>query len=221
MLYLRLVRGIIPGLLFFTAFARVERQACVELIEERINGILFSYRLDSACGGKSEASLKEQWMIDNKPVLKKEYDDRIAHEQLEELKRDRSREYEKRLEAYSFKNSQRIALFKKILRVTLKEIEEKYGQFERYGVRDYMAYSSDTVMSEIDFVNIPVQFLDFARRLVNSSDEDFSCQRAEALLATLEAYPSKLQVLFENTVKKAIARCNDTERLKKLLEVVS
>ena len=205
----------------FSIFSHVERHLSVELIEERINGVLFSYRYDHQIGCKVEVSLKEQWLIDNKPVKKDEYDERIAREMVVQITLEREAKRQERVAMIEFKNTQQIALFRKLLISMMEEIKKSYARFAYYDLEAYLTYSNDTICSEVEFRSLLTQVCDPIKHLLSLNDDEFSCKRAEAVLDTVDKYPKKLQVLFENTVKKAIRECDNTTRLKKLLEVVS
>ena len=201
--------------------AQVERNLSVELIEERVNGKLFSYRLDIETGSKVKNSQKEHYMIEGEITTRQEYDQKIDFERLQEIKAQREKEYSQRFAQHEFKRGQRIALTKKILKNVIGEIEKKCTDFERYDLNQYMAYSPVTIENEIDFTNIATHYLEPARQFLFCSEEKFAFDQVESVLISLQHYPSKIGNLFEDTVKKAIEQCDDTERLKKLLEIVS
>lgn len=201
--------------------AKVERAVSVELIEERINGRLFSYRLEVVQGNKVQNTRKEQWVVDSQVLSQEEYEATIDKERLEELREKRQKERQSRLEKYEFNQAQRVALTKKIVRQLVEKIEDDCKKFNNYNLDHYMAYTDTTIASEIDFLNIPTHYLEPARQLLLASDDSFSFEKAQEIIDVLERYPIKLQGLFEDTVKNAIAYCDDTQRLKKLLEVIS
>lgn len=202
-------------------FAKVERNLSVELIDERIDGKLFTYRLDVASGTKAQNKRSEEWLIDGKAVEQEEYNKEIDSARLNELKAQREKEYAARLARHDFKQAQRIALNKKLIRNLIAQIEKKCTLFGKYELNEYIAYGPTTVASEIDFTNIPTHYLEPARQMLALGDEEFSFEQFNTLLTSLEEYPHKLDQLFEHTVKNAIERCDDTQRLKILLEVVS
>ncbi len=218
------IRFILFGLMvnaFFILSAHIERHVSVELIEERINGVLFTYRYDHQTGCRVDMSIKEQWLIDNKSVKKEEYQERIAREMVAQITQEREYKDQQRVHMLTFKNTQQVALFRKLLVVTMEDIKKKYAHFAHYGLEAYLAYSNDTIASEVEFRSLLTQVCDSIKHLLSLSDEEFSCKKAEAVLSTVDHYPKKLQILFENTVKKAIRDCDDTARLKKLLEIIS
>ena len=201
--------------------AKIERSVSVELIEERVNGKLFSYRLDVVQGNKVENTRKERWTVEEHVVSREDYQEMIDLERLEEIKEARQKDYQRRLANYEFKHTQRVALTKKILKQLIDSIEQKCGRFKQYSLGQYMAYNSATFASEIDFANVPTHYLEPSRQLLLSTNELFSFEKAEEMIALLEGYSPRIQGLFEDTVKKAIAYCDDTHRLKQLLEIVS
>jgi hypothetical protein len=199
----------------------VERNVSVELIEKRINGKLFAYRLDVMSGSKIENSRKEQWSIDGKQLDREEYEQIMDIDLLEQIKKEREEDYTARLARHDFKKIQRVALTKKLIKKLINEIEQKCTAFQRYELNQYMVYNSNTIANEIDFTNIPTHYLAPARQLLSETDDEFPFEKAESVLASLQGYPNRIENLFEDAVKRAIDQCDDTERLKRLLEIVS
>lgn len=194
---------------------RIERTLSVDLIEERINGKLFSSHIEVTNG-----SLKESWSIDGKPVDHDDYTEARKEETLKEFDLEEHSQYKKRLEIYEFKQEQRIAATKKLIKSLIIDIEKILTQFKDYNVASYMRYSADTVPSEIEFLALSSQKLDQARHLATTENNEFSCDEGDKMIATLEDYPAKLQKLFQQTVKYAIDQCTDSRQLKKLLDIV-
>lgn len=212
------------GLLFFVCGvlqAKVEREVTVKVIERRLDNKLFSYRIDLITGTKVENTKKEQWTVDGKTVEQNEYEELIDQAILAECKKEREKEQEALLADYNFKLEQRKAITKKMLNTLVSDIEKKCFAFQSYELEKYMAFSPSTIESEIDFANIAPYYLEPARQLVAADEDDFSFEKAEKILDSLQEYPKKITHLFEDTVKKAVDHCDNTQRLKKLLEVIS
>lgn len=208
---------------FFQVFvkAQVERDISVVYREERVNGRLFAYRLEIASGSKIPKSRKEQWFVNGKEVGKDEYEGQIDEAHLAQIRQEREKDHQNRLAHEQFKETQRIAVSKKLLKKVIGQIEHHFALFDRYELGEYIQYSPETIENEIDFTTFSAQHLNPARHYLTISDEEFSLDKAHSLISHLQNFPDKLRILFEDTVKHAISQCDDTERLKKLLEIIS
>lgn len=194
---------------------RIERMISVDVIEERINGKIFSSRIEINNG-----SLKETWSIDGNPVDHDDYTKTRKEETIKEFDLEEHSNYKKRLEIYEFKQEQRIAATKKLIKSLIIDIEKVITQFKDHNITSYIRYSADTIPSEIEFLALSMQKLDQARHLATTDNKEFSCDEGDKMIATLEDYPAKLQKLFQQTVKYAIDQCTDSRQLKKLLDIV-
>lgn len=188
----------------------------VELIEEKYNGKLFSYRIDVVNGAK-----KEQWTIAGKVTSRDTYESELLFQKLEEEKNKREKEYQDRINRFELQQQQRVTLSKKLLKQDINAVQHKFDQFEKYDLNEYYAFNSDTVTSEIDFFNIPTQCIMPAKKYLQKNDDDFLVEKAEEYSESLQASLEKLTTLFDDTVKKAIDQCEDTQKLKDLLLIVS
>ncbi len=220
MFFSRLFLGVCFVLGLNSCFGVVERQVSAQLTEERVNGRLFGYRIDSSLSGKGGATIKEQWIIDSKPVSRQEYELAFEKEFLEEFRKEREAEYQNKVKARVLKEEQRVLIVKKLLKNFIEKIEERCASFKKQGLEIYMAYSPDTIASEIDFINGGATLLEPAKRLLEISGENFKIEDAQKMVDMLEGYSKKVEILFESTVKKAVASCNDTEKLKKFLQIL-
>ena len=188
----------------------------VELVEEKFNGKLFTYRIDVVNGVK-----KEQWTIAGKKADRDTYESELLFEKLQEEKDKREKEYQERVDRLAFKEQQKIALSKKLLKKEVEQVQNSFDLFEKHELSQYYAFDTDSIASEIDFLNIPTQALSPAQNYLTTSDDDFECEKAEEYINQLQAYSKKLTSLFEGTLKRAISECEDTQKLKDLLALVS
>lgn len=212
----KIILSLVFGIVFFPIDAKRKRTVSIELIEDTYNGKLFSYRLDVVNG-----TSKEQWTIDGQGCDRDTYESTLLAQMMEEQKRNREQEYQKRIEKVAFKQEQKKVVQKKLIKRAIAKIEEQCDFFKEYGLNDYIAFDDTTIASEIDFLNIPTHYIQPAKHYIDSEYEDFSSEKAEEFFETLQSYSKKLALLSDNTVKKAIDQCEDTEQLKKLLTVVS
>lgn len=188
----------------------------VELVEEKYNGKLFTYRIDVVNGVK-----KEQWTMAGKSTDRETYEAELLFEKLQEAKDKREKVYQARIDKLEFKQQQRVALSKKLLKKEIDAVQKKFDLFEKYDLNEYYAFDSDSIASEIDFLNIPTQSIVPAQTYLQKNDDDFLLEKAEEYSETLQLYLEKLTTLFDDTVKKAINQCEDTQKLKDLLVIVS
>jgi hypothetical protein len=193
--------------------AKVVRAVTVELVEEKINGQTFMYRLDVVDGRK-----KEQWSIDNRPIVQSDYDRIILEAELEERRLEREQTYQKRVRLAEFKNNASCSVVKKLLASTLQEIEQGLNQFNQYELNSYIAYGADSFTDEVDFTTLKEHTIPGVRLVLET---DFDPEQAKEKLALIEAYPKKIASLFEGTVQNAINKCDEPKKLKQWLQMLS
>jgi hypothetical protein len=193
--------------------AKIVRTVSVSLVEERVNGKLFAHRIDVVDGVK-----KEKWSMDGKGFEQDEYDQKILDEELEERRGQRQSEYDTRVRLAEFKHEARSQVIKQLLHQLVQEVEKGVSKFDKYELTPYMVYTPGTIANEIDFSNITTYTVSPARDLLVTN---FDPEKAKETIDVLEAYPTKLATLFEDSVNNAINKCDDPKRLKQWLEMLS
>ncbi|MFT6765713.1 MAG: ribosomal protein L22 [Alteromonas naphthalenivorans] len=204
---------LLSSLTSITIQAKMVRTVVVELVEEKINGQTFVYRLDVVDGRK-----KEQWSIDSRPIEHADYDRKILEAELKERSLEREQAYQKRVRLAEFKSNAASLVTKKLLVTTLQEIEQGISQFARHELTSYIAYSPHTFADEVDFATLRDHTLGEVRQVLES---DFDPEQAKEKLYQIQAYPKKIASLFEGTVQNAINNCDEPKKLKQWLQMLS
>lgn len=196
-----------------TIEAKIVRTVSVSLVEEKVNGKLFTHRIDVVDGVK-----KEKWSMDGKSLEKDEYDQYILAEELEERRVERQKDYDKRVKFAEFKHEARSQVLRQLLHQLVERVEKGVSKFDKYELTPYMVFTPGTIANEVDFGNITTYTITPARELLTAS---FDPEKAKETINTLESYPTKLSTLFEDSVSNAINKCDDPKRLKQWLEMLS
>lgn len=204
---------LLSSLSYVSLQAKVVRTVVAELVEEKILGQTFMYRLDVVDGRK-----KEQWTINNRAVAADDYNRSILQAEFEERRLEREQEYQKRVKLAELKSSAAQQATKKLLATTLKDIEQGLEQFNRHELNPYLVYSSASFSDEVDFTTFKEHTLSEVRHLLT---EEFDPEQAKEKLSLLESYPQKIANLFEHTVQNAINKCDDPKKLKSWLQMLS
>lgn len=204
-------------LLIYSAKAtHIEKTTTTHSTTEKINGKAFHSFYQANNGVYQEA-----WNIDDVPVLQEEFYKKRLEEIVKEETIAQEVAYHRQKEALTFQATCQKTLLKKIILSVIKDIEKLIMQIQEKSLQPYKIFSKDTIPSEIELNILMTTTLEQARHLATKPDKDFNYQEGELTLTLLEEYPKKLNKLFEETVKKAIQECNETEHLKKLLDLVN
>ena len=193
--------------------AKIVRTVAVTMVEEKINGHTFVYRLDVVDGQK-----KEQWSIDNKRIAQADYDKNILEQEMEERRIEREQAYQKQVKFAEFKSNAYAQTVKKLLSTMVDQIEQGLEQFNRYDLNPYIAYATETIADAVDFTTLAQHTLPEIKQVLET---DFDPIVAKEKLDQIQAYPQKLAGLFEGTIQNAINKCDEPKKLKEWLQMLS
>lgn len=196
-----------------TMHAKHKKTTSVYLIEEKINGENFTYRLDAIDGIK-----KEQWSVQGKSVTKDIYNQAVEQAQIEEERKERAAEYERMRHDQDFQETLQTTISKKLIATTIDQIETILTKFDEYQLTDQLRFSAATIHNQATFESIKGYYLTQARELI--ANPSATAIELQTMLTTLEQYPEKLRLLWENTIIWTVNTCTDTRKLKKLLELM-
>jgi len=183
--------------------------------KEVINEKVFIHRDDLV-----NSERKEIWSVDGQLVSQNEYEEVILDAEKEVRRQERKIQEERRKKDQAFKDEVMLVLQKKILRLTVENIDEQLKKFDSHNLENFLAYKEDTISQEL-FENLKEELLPEAKRLLYKKDEDYNWADMNLMVAKVENLDEKLESLFQDTVRNAIKQCDDTKVLKDLLELVS
>lgn len=171
----------------------------------------------------------EQWLIDTNEISSQEYQSRFkaAEEEEEQFKREererKTRELleKKRRENEAFLLEARIETLKKLVGFELENVERMFGELDRYKLEAFFVFEEDSFQSPESFQEIKIGLISKARELIIRKISDLDESELAEVLHKLEDAPVRIERLQRKSVKFAINHCNDTERLKELLKIIS
>jgi len=188
--------------------------------KEIIDQTIFIHREDIV-----NSEHKEIWSIDGKQVSSDEYEEFILDAQKELIRRERRQQEENRKRAQEFKNEAILALNKKILRLSVKKIEDILKKFDNHNLQHFFYF--DDNFSSNSFDDLKNNIIPEAKKLMysfgssNNNDSDSSWDIIHAMVVKIDGLDNKLESFYQDTIKNAIEKCDDTKILKELLELVS
>jgi hypothetical protein len=185
-----------------------------ELIEE-INGKKFTLMENNLNGAWSF-----DYQVDEKNVDKTEFEKlKIKAKKQEWLLKERCKE-EARKKSVENSNFLRVKLNKKILESELDSCKSRVNKVQKGKLGGYFIYSAETFSSEGEWQ----KFVDFVipelEKIVQSSDSDLDIAKLERFVEKLEPYESRIDQFVVNAINNAIEKCDDTKKLKKIIELL-
>jgi len=206
--------------LFFVSFvysqARRVEVVSVYCKKEVLDGKVFIHREDIVNNEK-----KEVWSVDGKMVGYEEYEEVVLDAEKEVRRKERRVQEEQRKRAQEFKCEALITLNKKILRLTVENLDKTFKKFDSHNLANFLDFRSSTVPSLDVFSELKEKIIPEAKKLIYTPDEESNWVHLNSMVAKLDTVPSCVEGLFYDTVRNAIKQCDDTKTLKELLEIVS
>lgn len=192
----------------------LEKVLQVSIVEERVNGDLYTHRMDTVDGVQTQ-----RWLINGKEVDEAKYEDRLA--QADALERKQERDKQKRM--FQYKHASVNRLQRDILQRTLKdllyEIKQQLAKVSDYRLRNYLHFSDDSIQSLDELDRLHNQLVAQADDLLR--DQESALSSVQSMITQLENYPERLALLFNQSVEQACAHSDDTRLLKDLLNCIS
>ena len=196
---------------------RIEKTIRVNLVEERHNGKLFVSRVDDING-----EVKRSWAVDGASVSGDEYDQAILTAEMEDRRLQRKQEDERLIREQGFARKATMKIAKRLLEARIDAIGRELDKIDRCGLGQYCVFGSGGLASQDDLDMLRQNLLPRAKSMVNElGEEEPTYDGILEMERALEPYEDKLQAFFRNSFNNAISTCNDTRRLKELLEVVA
>jgi hypothetical protein len=199
---------------------RVRKEVAIRYTEEKIDGHLFTHRVDVANGDR-----KERWAIDGKAVSEDEYEQSLLDAERAEIQRERRRVEElKRKEELDLAQQQEftqrstLMIERKRLELLLAQVESELSKVKISKLVPYYAFAENSFKDLATFNHFCDELIPQAHELCGA--EVIQVDEVHKVATRLEEEPSRLKAFFRDTVNNAINKCDDTRFLKELLETV-
>lgn len=158
------------------------------------------------------------WSIDGQEVTQQEYDTMIITAKTRELQDDQVRSYALKQERIAFEARAQRALIKKLLLRNYEIMQDQIKQIRALDLDCYLVFNEARTLTEDQYQTLVTMILPQVEQLL--ADEQASMITMEKFCEQLEAQAPRLILLVQDSIEQAIAQCNDTQLLKKLLTVV-
>lgn len=192
-----------------TVFSKTSHQQVVATTKEVVQGRQFVHTYQMIDGIAREA-----WAIDGSSVDKATYEDTLLTAEMAERRAEREQAYAAQAEELSAKQRLQQGALKKLVKKGVAVLQQQLAKIETYGLLPYMAYAERSLSQE-QFENLTLQLIPQAQELVAAQEPTLS--ELQAVLKKLEWYEKGMQRLVRDSTEQAIAQCDDTVMLKKLL----
>ncbi len=210
------IKAIIFCLLAFVGIngRTLEKVLQVSIIEERVNGDLYSHRMDTVDGVQTQ-----RWLINGKEIDEASYEKRLFKADALERKQERQKQKRMLQSRHSSIDTLQRTILQRTLKDLLYEIKQQLAKVSDYRLRNYLIFSDDTVQSLDELDRLHNQIIPEADDLLRNQDSTLSL--LQSMITQLENYPERLASLFSQSVEQACAHSDDTRLLKDLLNCVS
>ncbi len=192
--------------------ALIEKEVSLFFKQEKINNIIFSYKISYIDGKKEEI-----FVVGENQVSYDEYQDKIAEAYKNEALEKKRKELADLCQDEEFKQQIKFAACKKLLKIKVELLEKHLEDFDRLSIKQYIIFDNTGIESEAEFSIIKNLVLDAKNICLDLEKPDNSY--INELLLKLEFYESKVINCFQKTVKNGIAMSDDTKILKELLSI--
>lgn len=201
--------------LFINLFSReVQKDVVVRYRQEKVNGVIFLYRVDIIDGKSAET-----FMIDGKKTEEGDYFDSILEAEKIENRMERENERNKFLKNFEVKEKSQKKILKKLLNLNIEKLEVQIKKIQNSLLKNFFVFSNKSIASQEDFIKIESELLAKSKELSSKDIEHFEPDLAKNIIKQLEEYQDKLETLLQDSIKNAIDNSDDTQLLKSLLDL--
>lgn len=215
MFQIALVAFLSSGWMMTTCPRVLEKSVATSLTETRIGDDHFLHRIELDNGKRSQ-----EWRINGSPVSAQDYEETLLEAEKEERRKELRRKEKRMQQDITLHDCARADIVKKLLSRSISEVRTHIDRLHEYGLHEYYHFSPHTVLSQGELDELFLEQLPYVESLVSAASGCSSYELSHAL-ERLEQWPDRLQQFFNDTLKDAVQRCDDTQRLKRLLDLLS
>ena len=117
-----------------------------------------------------------------------------------------------------FKHEARKQTARRLLQKILEQLEQSLAKFEVHDIKPFLVYNTQSIADEAELATIINYSVPEARALLAG---EFDIERALGIIDKFEPLDTKLALLFEDSVNNAINKCDEPQKLKKWLTMLS
>jgi hypothetical protein len=194
--------------------AGIIHHTLVSVAEQKVMGHMFKHVMTS--GG----AVKDEFFINGYVVTKDNYQQELDRLQKKERDEESLRQELARRSYIEFADMVQVEIAAKLLNKVLMQVAQLLARVQNPALEKFFIFTDST----IDSLDQLMQLKSFTQQLDASvqqkvANNDF--QGLNLLFTKLEYWPARLEKFFQDTVKNAIKKSDDTIMLKELLALVS
>lgn len=194
--------------------AGIVRNILISMTEQKIMGHMFKHVMTS--GGAE----KDEFFIDGYAVTKDVYQQEFERSLKKERDDELARQDSARRSRLEFADMVQVEIAAKLLNKVLVQVAQLLERVENPALEKFFVFTDSTIDSHDQLL----QLKDFTQQLDASIQKKIAGNDFEGLnllYTKLEFWPIRLEKFFQDTVKHAIKKSDDTVMLKELLKLVS
>jgi len=208
--------GLIFGGAILVGSSGTFKESSVSERHRVIQGIEFSHILRSDNG-----VIQEQYLVNGVPLEHDEYQKLLEQAHLKQLRGDDAIRIEKDKKRMVWQQDIAMVMAEKSIKKSLEAIEASLTLLEHEAIRPYVVYASTGVATTKYRLAELVKSVGAWQKQLADLMHKQDLKSIEKLSNQLETVARELEVVVDETMKNAIARCDDTLVLKQLLELVT
>lgn len=191
-------------LIFTSLYSKKVHELEIYELKEVFNNSEFEIYKESKNG-----ITKLEYKVGGKPVSKQNYDALLAEAKKIDwaAKRDR-------------KNAAKLKISKKIYAKELECLKSSIEKLKTEDLSDYYAFEQATFVNENELNRLINSALPELENLLRRPDCELDINLMNGISEKLEIYNQKFRLFIQNSINNAINLCDDTKKLKKLMNLI-
>ncbi|NBX78197.1 hypothetical protein EBQ93_02420 [bacterium] len=180
--------------------------------EELVHGVVFKHVIISS------DHVQEQFFMDDIPLLKDMYYEKLHAAELAELQEKRARKENKMLQQAQTLADVQVDGAIKMVRTVYARVQELFGHLQQPLLQKYMMYHPEAISSAQQGAEL-IRFIQHYKSEIDQAIAQKNIAALQEMAETLEHIQERAEACLQGTVSKAIEHCDDTYVLKDLLRI--
>jgi len=180
--------------------------------EELVHGVVFKHVIISS------DHVQEQFFMDDIPLLKDMYYEKLHAAELAQLQEKRARKEHKMLQQAQTLADVQVDAAVKLVRTVFARVQEMFSHLQQPILQKYMIYHPEAISSAQQFIEL-ARFIQHYKGEIDQAVAQKNVSLLQEMAETLEHIQERVEACLQGTVSKAIEHCDDTYALKDLLRI--
>lgn len=191
---------------------KIVQSQLVATSKELVDGRQFVHTYQIIDGVKRQA-----WAIDGQATDRVTYEEAILEAEKAERRLEREAAYAAQEEELGEKQKVQQGIMKKLLKLNREQCKQQLARLEECKLHPYMVFDEDSLTQE-QYEGVQ-QLLGQAQQLLQDAEPSFS--ELQATSEECEKFAKGMKKVVRDSMEQAIAQCDDTVMLKKLLALTA